>query len=162
MSLRALALVTILVAAAGAAASMQAPTATPVKLSSFDADANTLLARMTLDEKVGQMTQPDQMFLKDPSDVETLFLGSLLSGGDSDPRTNTVQDWADMYDRYQARALKTRLKMPLLYGVDAVHGHNNVIGAVLNGSPSSSFGAAEYYYSRNGKPENGKSLPVPS
>jgi beta-glucosidase len=131
MPRRILALATILVAAAAAAASMQAPTAPPVKLSSFDADANALVAKMTLDEKVGQMTQPDQMFLKDASDVETLFLGSLLSGGDSDPKTNTVEDWADMYDRYQARALKTRLKIPLLYGVDAVHGHNNVIGAVV-------------------------------
>ena len=60
MPLRALALVTILVAAAGTADSTQAPTAPPVKLSSFDTDANALVATMTLDEKVGQMTQPDQ------------------------------------------------------------------------------------------------------
>ena len=127
-----LALTALLIAAAGAGASMQAPPmTTSPRLSSFDADANALLAKMTLDEKVGQMTQPDQMFLKDPSEIETLFLGSVLSGGDSDPKTNTVEDWADLYDAYQAHALKTRLRIPLLYGVDAVHGHSNVIGAVI-------------------------------
>jgi len=90
-----------------------------------------LVARMTLDEKIGQMTQPDQQFLKDVSDVETLFLGSLLSGGDSDPKTNSFADWRDMYERLQGRTLQTRLKIPLLYGVDAVHGHSNVLGAVI-------------------------------
>jgi beta-glucosidase len=86
---------------------------------------------MTLEEKIGQMVQAEQDKLSDEKDIETYFLGSLLSGGDSDPKTNGLQDWTDMYDRYQARALKTRLKIPLLYGVDAVHGHNNVIGAVV-------------------------------
>ena len=86
---------------------------------------------MTLAEKIGQMTQPDQQFLKDVSDIETLFVGSLLSGGDSDPKTNSLQDWTEMYERYQSHALKTRLRIPLLYGVDAVHGHSNVLGAVM-------------------------------
>ena len=90
-----------------------------------------LVGRMTLDEKIGQMTQPDQQFLKDPADVETLFLGSLLSGGDSDPPTNSRSDWRALYERLQNRALRTRLKIPLLYGVDAVHGHSNVLGAVI-------------------------------
>jgi beta-glucosidase len=100
-------------------------------LASNDEQARALLARMTLDEKIGQMTQAEQHQLKDEADIETYFLGSLLSGGDSDPRTNGLRDWTDMYDRYQARALKTRLGIPILYGVDAVHGHNNVIGAVV-------------------------------
>jgi beta-glucosidase len=100
-------------------------------LSSYDQQANELLAEMTLEEKVGQMTQPDQEFLVDESDIETLFLGSLLSGGNSDPPTNSLEDWTAMYERYQTRALNTRLKIPLLYGVDAVHGHNNVLGAVI-------------------------------
>jgi beta-glucosidase len=121
-----------IVATAGAVVSTQAPaTARPPALSSFDSQANALLARMTLDEKVGQMTQPDQKYLSDVRDIETYFVGSVLSGGDSDPKTNTVEDWADMYDRYQSHALKTRLKIPLLYGVDAVHGHSNVLGAVI-------------------------------
>src|SRR5579864_5717562 len=104
----------------------------PVPLSSFDAKANALLARMTLDEKVGQMTQADQMFLKDPSDIETLFLGSILSGGDSDPKAgNSREAWTELATSIQAHATKTRLHIPLLYGVDAVHGHNNVLGAVI-------------------------------
>src|SRR5580658_8131727 len=104
----------------------------PVPLSSFDAKAKELLARMTLDEKIGQMTQPDQMYLKDPSDIETYFLGSVLSGGDSDPKAgNTREAWTNLATSLQARALKTRLKIPLLYGIDSVHGDSNILGAVI-------------------------------
>jgi beta-glucosidase len=122
---------TMPIATAAMPAMQPASPATSKPLSAWDPQANALLATMTLDEKIGQMTQPDQMFLRDASDVETLFLGSVLSGGDSDPATNTVEDWADLYDRLQARTQKTRLRIPLLYGVDAVHGHNNVLGAVI-------------------------------
>jgi beta-glucosidase len=97
----------------------------------LDPQAREILARMTLEEKVGQMMQPDQSFLASAEDIETLFLGSLLSGGNSDPETNSLLDWTDMYDRYQSHALKTRLRIPIVYGVDAVHGHSNVIGAVV-------------------------------
>ncbi|HSB61917.1 MAG TPA: glycoside hydrolase family 3 N-terminal domain-containing protein [Vicinamibacteria bacterium] len=100
-------------------------------LSSYDARVKPLLARMTLEEKVGQMTQPEHGFIKDPGDVAAYFVGSVLSGGNADPRTNSLQDWTDLYDAYQSHALKTRLRIPLLYGVDAVHGHNNVLGAVV-------------------------------
>ena len=81
---------------------------------------------MTLDEKIGQMIQPDQGSLKDPSDIEKYFLGSLLSGGGSGPKNKedyTLKGWTDLVDGYQKHALKTRLAIPLLYGVDAVHGH---------------------------------------
>jgi beta-glucosidase len=132
MTPRTLLLAAALLVAAGAAPATQPAAPTAQKpLSAWDSQANALIATMSLDEKVGQMTQADQMFLADISDIETLFLGSLLSGGDSDPPTNTVEDWADMYDRYQQRTQKTRLRIPLLYGVDAVHGHSNVIGAVI-------------------------------
>src|SRR5260370_24619604 len=78
------------------------------------------------------MTQRDQMFLKSLYDIDTYHLGSLLSGGDSDPKSgNDLGSWTDLYDNYQSRALKTRLRIPLLYGIDAVHGHNNVLGAVI-------------------------------
>ena len=103
----------------------------PKKLSSFDPQVDALLAKMTLDEKVGQMTQPDQLFLKSDADIAKYFLGSVLSGGDSDPKEgNSLEAWTNLVDRYQKRALETRLSIPLLYGVDAVHGHNNVLGAV--------------------------------
>src|SRR5947209_9284285 len=106
--------------------------AKPRLFSQYDTEVRKLLAQMTLDEKIGQMTQPDQMYLKTVDDIDNYHLGSVLSGGDSDPKTgNDLTSWTDMYDRYQERALKTRLRIPLLYGVDAVHGHNNVIGAVV-------------------------------
>jgi beta-glucosidase len=103
----------------------------PGRLSAHDAQADAIIARMTLDEKVGQMTQADQESIADPADVGRLFLGSVLSGGNSDPKTNSLEDWTAMYERLQAEAVKTRLGIPILYGVDAVHGHNNVIGAVI-------------------------------
>ena len=90
-----------------------------------------LLARMTLEEKIGQMTQVDISYLKSPQDIATYYLGSLLAGGNSDVTGNTPQAWADTYDAHQAVALTTRLGIPLLYGTDAVHGHNNVVGAVI-------------------------------
>jgi len=104
----------------------------PMPLSSYDPQAKALLARMTLEEKIGQMTQPEQNELKDPADVENYFVGSLLSGGSSDPKEgNSLKAWTDLYDRLQARTQKTRLKIPILYGIDAVHGHNNVLNAVI-------------------------------
>src|ERR1035438_1904527 len=105
---------------------------TPPKLSSFDPQVKPLLARMTLEEKIGQMTQPDQQYVLDLSDIETLFLGSLLSGGQSDPKEgNSLEAWTNLYDRLQQHSQNTRLKIPLLYGIDAVHGHNNILGAVM-------------------------------
>jgi beta-glucosidase len=101
-------------------------------LSSYDPQVKALLAKMTIQEKVGQMTQPDITALKDPSDIENLFLGSLLSGGNADPKEgNSLAAWTNMYDEYQKHSQKTRLAIPILYGVDALHGHNNVLGAVI-------------------------------
>jgi len=112
--------------------SASGPSTRRIALSSFDPQANALLEKMTLEEKVGQMTQADQEALKDVNDIQKYFLGSLLSGGNSDPKAgNRLQDWTDMYDEYQSHAIKTRLGIPILYGVDAVHGHNNVLGAVI-------------------------------
>jgi beta-glucosidase len=102
------------------------------KLSKFDPPARHLISEMSLDQKIGQMTQPDQMFLKNIDDIDTYHLGSLLSGGDSDPKSgNDLNSWTDLYSLYQSRALKTALRIPLLYGIDAVHGHNNVLGATI-------------------------------
>ena len=92
---------------------------------------DSLLNQMTIDEKIGQMTQVDQQFLNDISDISKYGFGSLLSGGGSTPKVNEPQAWAEMYDKYQQEALSSRLKIPLLYGIDAVHGHNNVVGATI-------------------------------
>jgi beta-glucosidase len=106
--------------------------ASPKPLSSFDAQIKPLLAQMTLDEKVGQMTQADSSGVKDPADIENYFLGSILSGGSSDPKDgNSLESWTNHYDNLQQHSANTRLRIPLLYGIDAVHGHNNVLGAVI-------------------------------
>ncbi|MEU4481284.1 glycoside hydrolase family 3 N-terminal domain-containing protein [Micromonospora sp. NPDC023966] len=89
-----------------------------------------LLARMTLDEKLGQMTQAERGSVT-ASDLTTYRLGSVLSGGGSAPTPNTAASWADMYDGFQRAALATPLGIPMIYGVDAVHGHNNVYGATI-------------------------------
>lgn len=96
-----------------------------------DDKVEALLGQMTLEEKIGQMTQVDSEALKDKSHIEKYFLGSVLSGGGSDPVDNMPQGWLKLANDCQFWAQKTRLKIPLLYGVDAVHGHNNVIGAVI-------------------------------
>ena len=91
-----------------------------------------LLGRMTLEEKIGQMTQAERGAVDgDPTLVTTWMLGSVLSGGGSVPTPNTPQAWADMVDRFQSHALQTRLQIPLLYGVDSVHGHGNLLGATV-------------------------------
>ncbi|MEO3820813.1 glycoside hydrolase family 3 N-terminal domain-containing protein [Plantactinospora sp. B24E8] len=89
-----------------------------------------LLARMTLDEKIGQMTQGERASVT-PADITTYRLGSVLSGGGSAPTPNTATSWAEMYDRFQNAALATPLGIPMIYGSDAVHGHNNVVGATI-------------------------------
>lgn len=96
-----------------------------------DRRAGELLLKMTLDEKIGQMIQVDMAALKDKHDLARLAIGSMLSGGGSDPKDISAKGWADASDDFQSYALKSRLKIPLLYGVDAVHGHNNVNGAVI-------------------------------
>ena len=101
------------------------------QLATDNAFVDSLLQVMTLEEKIGQMTQIDRQFLNSISDISKYGIGSLLSGGGSTPKVNEPKAWADMYDMYQKEALKSRLKIPLLYGIDAVHGHNNVVGATI-------------------------------
>ena len=91
-----------------------------------------LLSRMTLEEKIGQMTQAERGAVAgDPSQIATLRLGSVLSGGGSTPTPNTPAAWVDMVNEFQSQALNTRLGIPIIYGIDAVHGHGNVYGATV-------------------------------
>jgi beta-glucosidase len=92
-----------------------------------------LLSRMTLAEKVGQMTQAERgNVTDDPAGTITrLGLGSVLSGGGSTPTPNRPGAWANMIDRFQRAALATRLHIPLLYGIDTVHGDGNMYGATV-------------------------------
>ncbi|MBT7578769.1 MAG: beta-glucosidase [Candidatus Marinimicrobia bacterium] len=92
---------------------------------------SSIVESMTLAEKVGQMTQADRRYLIDIDDIKDYYLGSILSGGGSTPEVNEPAAWANMVDIYQSKAAETRLGIPLMYGIDAVHGHNNVIGATI-------------------------------
>nr|CAB3493226.1 unnamed protein product [Digitaria exilis] len=96
-----------------------------------EARVKDLLGRMTLAEKIGQMTQIERK-VASPDVLRDNFIGSLLSGGGSVPRLQaTAADWMSMITDYQKACLSTRLGIPMIYGIDAVHGHNNVYGATI-------------------------------
>ncbi len=115
------------------AVTMAADSVSPIGNSNIESQVEALLSQMTQDEKIGQMVQVDSDALTNKSDVQTYFLGSVLSGGDSDPpnHDNTPQSWLNYATSFESYALQTRLKIPLLYGIDTVHGHNNIDGAVI-------------------------------
>jgi beta-glucosidase len=96
----------------------------------IDMRVDDLLSRMTLDEKIGQMTQVEKGSIT-PAEVKLFAIGSVLSGGGGSPSENTAESWAKMVDSYQEAALETRLRIPIIYGVDAVHGHANLKGATF-------------------------------
>ncbi|RSM42224.1 beta-glucosidase [Amycolatopsis balhimycina DSM 5908] len=89
-----------------------------------------LMARMTLDDKIGQMTEGERGAAT-PAQSAAARLGSILSGGGSTPAPNTPAGWADMIDAYQRAATSTGLGIPIVYGSDTVHGHNNAYGATV-------------------------------
>lgn len=89
-----------------------------------------LIKSMTLAEKIGQMTQVEKNNIS-PKEVTECAIGSVLSGGGGKPIPNTAQEWANMVYAFKEAARRTRLGIPLIYGVDAVHGHNNVVGATI-------------------------------
>ncbi len=91
-----------------------------------------LLGHMTLADKVGQMTQAERGRVFDnPAQITELRLGSVLSGGGSTPPQNTPTGWAEMVDEFQRNALATPLQIPLIYGIDSVHGNGNLAGATV-------------------------------
>src|SRR5215510_979077 len=96
----------------------------------IDARVEDLLKRMSLEEKIGQMTQVEKNSIR-PGDITKYFIGSILSGGGGSPKENTAQGWYAMVEGFQNEALATRLGIPILYGVDAVHGHGNMHNATV-------------------------------
>ncbi|MBL8650071.1 MAG: exo 1,3/1,4-beta-D-glucan glucohydrolase [Sphingopyxis sp.] len=97
---------------------------------------DALLAKMTVEQKVGQLVQGDISTIT-PKDLETYPLGSILAGGNSGPNGNersSAADWAKLVGEFRAVSMKPQangVAIPIIFGVDAVHGHNNVPGATL-------------------------------
>jgi len=94
---------------------------------------DALIGKMTLAQKVGQMVQTERMAIT-PEQVRDWHIGSVLSGAGSLPGDNSVPEWVTMSDAYWDASMEQdegHLAIPILYGVDAIHGHNNVAGATL-------------------------------
>ena len=103
--------------------------------SAIDARARSIVASMTLEQKVGQMTQPDIRSVT-PDDVRRYYIGSVLNGGGAWPNMNkhaSVGDWLKLSDDFYRASMSTDMpvKVPVVWGTDAVHGHNNVHGATV-------------------------------
>lgn len=96
----------------------------------IEARVESLLRQMTLAEKIGQMTQVEKNSIQ-PEDVKNYAIGSVLSGGGGSPTPNTPKTWVEMVTGFAKAALETRLGIPMIYGSDAVHGHSNVVDAVI-------------------------------
>ncbi|MFC0633541.1 glycoside hydrolase family 3 protein [Brevundimonas balnearis] len=101
----------------------------------MEARIAALVAEMTLEQKIGQMTQPDVRFIT-PAEVTEFYIGSVLNGGGAWPNMDkdaTVAEWAAHAEIFHDAAMRTDMAtpIPLIWGTDAVHGHNNVRGATL-------------------------------
>jgi len=99
----------------------------------YTGSVEALIENMSLEQKIGQMTQAERQSVT-PDDVRQYHIGSVLSGGGSCPGNNRPADWVEMNDAYWAASMQEdeqHLAIPLLYGVDAIHGHANVFGATI-------------------------------
>ncbi|WP_081916611.1 glycoside hydrolase family 3 protein [Luteibacter sp. 9135] len=102
----------------------------------IEARVKALLANMSVEDKVGQMIQADIKYVT-PDDVRTYRLGSVLAGGNSKPEGQPYPDgkqWQALADAFYHASMDTssgRPAIPVLFGIDAVHGHNNLVGSTL-------------------------------
>lgn len=92
---------------------------------------NDLLSYMTLEEKIGQMALVEKYSIHDRGDISRYGIGALLSGFGGKPDDNTPKGWDTMVSDFIHESERSRLGIPLLYGVDAIHGHSNVPGATV-------------------------------
>jgi len=90
-----------------------------------------LLSRMTLDEKIGQMALVEKNSVREMQDVARYGIGGILSGGGGKPEENTPAGWLEMTSGFRDASLSSRTGIPILYGLDANHGHGNVPGATI-------------------------------
>ncbi|ESQ74345.1 1,4-beta-D-glucan glucohydrolase [Asticcacaulis sp. AC402] len=100
-----------------------------------EARITEIMSQMTIEEKVGQTVQADINFIT-PEELKTYPLGSILAGGNSSPGQNeraTPDQWLQLADDYWRASLEypSKVKIPVLFGIDAVHGHSNLVGAVV-------------------------------
>ena len=106
----------------------------PIKQdAAMEADIASIVSGMTLRQKIGQMTQPDIRSVT-PDQVREHYIGSILNGGGAWPNGNkraSIADWTALAQNYYAASMNTDMatKIPVIWGTDAVHGHNNVYGA---------------------------------
>jgi beta-glucosidase len=101
----------------------------------LDARVHDIVAQMSLAQKIGQMTQAEIKSIT-PDQVQQFYIGSVLNGGGSWPQGNkhaSVADWLALADRYYdaSMAVDSPVKVPIIWGTDAVHGDSNVFGATL-------------------------------
>jgi beta-glucosidase len=101
----------------------------------LEARVRAIVGRMTLAQKIGQMTQAELKAVT-PDDVRAYYLGSVLNGGGSWPHNDKhahAADWLTLADAYYDASMATdmAIKVPMIWGTDAVHGHNNVYGATM-------------------------------
>jgi beta-glucosidase len=109
------------------------PADAPYRDSSLQTEVriDDLVARMTLDEKIGQMALVEKNSIKNTADIAAYNIGAVLSGAGGKPDDNTPQGWKQMVSDYSDAALRSRLGIPILYGADANHGNGNVPGATI-------------------------------
>lgn len=96
-----------------------------------DARVDDLINRMTTAEKIGQMALIEKNSINNLNNVAKYGLGALMSGSGGKPDDNTPEGWLQMVENFQSYSQKTRLGIPILYGVDANHGHSNIPGATI-------------------------------
>jgi beta-glucosidase len=130
-----LCLAATLLASAVSAAEIWPRAESPVPDAANEARARSIVAGMTLEQKVGQMTQADIRSIT-PDEVRRYYIGSVLNGGGAWPSMNmhsSVDDWLKLSDAFYRASMSTdlKVKVPVMWGTDAVHGHNNVFGATL-------------------------------
>ncbi len=98
---------------------------------SIEERISNLLSQMTLDEKIGQMALVEKNSIHNRKDVYLYGLGGILSGAGGKPADNTSEGWLQMVTDFEEASRRSRLGIPILYGVDAIHGHGNVPGATI-------------------------------
>lgn len=126
---------TLLASGAGAAEIWPRADIPLTRDAALEARVHSIVAGMTLEQKVGQMTQADIRSIT-PDEVRRYYIGSVLNGGGAWPSMNmhsSVADWLKLSDAFYRASMSTNMKVrvPVIWGTDAVHGHNNVYGTTL-------------------------------